>query len=79
MTEASDGSWEKVNSELGEALLDVERTLITLAEAHENQALPGAHRAECFESYLVGWRRLEAAHRDFRIFMAAHAVMVMEG
>ena len=57
---AEEEAWFALSEQLGEALLDAERTFFDLVD---RQGLPRLVRDEAALNYLAAWSRLGVAHR----------------
>jgi len=58
--DAEEAAWFALSKELGEALLDAERTFLDLVDRHGSGRLS---QDEALLIYLAAWTRLGVAHR----------------
>jgi hypothetical protein len=64
--------WGALNNEVGEALLDVERTfmnIVDLQAAGSNTVATAPGGNACAQAYLEAWSRLQGAHRSLALFL----------
>ncbi len=72
MSDRQEEEWSILNSALGEALLDVERTFMNVVDlqAKMPRELPVSMQGnKCVQAYLDAWSRLNVAHSGFRRFL----------
>ena len=65
MVEKQEEQWGALNEEVGEALLDVERTfmnLVDLQAAGPDTVATAPRGNSCVQTYLEAWSRLQSAH-----------------
>lgn len=72
MVDEQEEQWGALNNEVGEALLDVERTfmnLVDLQAAGSDTVATAPHGNACVLAYLGAWGRLQGAHRRLSQFL----------
>lgn len=68
------GDWVILSNAVGEALLDVERTFMTVVERRARKVEHSAHVPGCgghVKAYFDAWSRLDGAHRVLSQFLAS--------